>query len=288
MKKAFLILGILFTAAVNAQQINSGIATYQTKTTLDMSNWGGRGEQMSEQQKKQIAERMRSRLEKTFTLSFNKEASVYEEVEKLDTPGNGGGGGGGRWGSFSQGAIYKNIAKDLYLRENDLMGKIFLVKDSLPKLDWKLEKESKMIGQYAAFKATATQKDNDLFQMIRRRRDAENTDNASTKDSTSTANVDEPKEQITVWYTPQIPVAQGPDEYSGLPGLILEVNAGRTTILCTKIVLNPKDGVDIKEPSKGKEVTRAGYNQIMEEKTKEMAERFRGRGFGGGRGRQTP
>ena len=283
MKKSLFILGIFIAMAVNAQQINSGIATYQTKTTLDMDNFGPPGRQLSEQQKKQIAERMRSRLEKTYTLSFDKKASLYEEVDKLEAPGAGG--RGGRWGSFSQGAIYKDIAEDLYLRENDLMGKLFLVKDSLPKLDWKLEKESKVIGQYTAFKATAVRKDDDLFQMMnRRRRDAERDDKGGAKDSTNTES-EEPVETVTVWYTPQIPVAQGPDEYYGLPGLILEVNAGRTVILCTKIVLNPNDGVTIKEPSKGKEVTKAEYNQIMEEKTKEMAERFRGRGFGGGRGR---
>ena len=71
-----------------AQQFDGGIATYQTKTTIDMDGWGGR--QMSEQMKKQIAERMKSRLEKTYTLTFNKDESIYEEVEKLEAPGQGG------------------------------------------------------------------------------------------------------------------------------------------------------------------------------------------------------
>ena len=268
-----LALSLMYTIATQAQQINSGIATYQTKTTLDMSNWG-RGGQMSEQQKKQIAERMKDRLEKTFTLAFNKEASTYSEVEKLEAPGAGG--GGGRWGNFSQGAIYKDIAENQYLRENDLMGKLFLVKDSLPKLDWKLEKESKMIGQYAAFKATATRKiENNPMQAMRSRRNAEADTTAAEKAPTT--------ETVTVWYTPQIPVSQGPDEYYGLPGLILEVNAGRTVILCTKIVLNPQEGVDIKKPTKGKEINQSEYDAIVAEKTKEMAERFQGRGGFGGR-----
>jgi len=47
-----------------------------------------------------------------------------------------------------------------------------------------------------------------------------------------------PKEiEIIAWYTPQIPVPQGPGEYFGLPGLILEIQADRTSILCSKIVL---------------------------------------------------
>jgi len=257
-----------------AQQFDGGIATYQTKTTIDMDGWGGR--QMSEQMKKQIAERMKSRLEKTYTLTFNKDESIYEEVEKLEAPGQGGGmrfmGGG-----FSQGGIYKNIGDNLYARENDLMGKAFLIKDSLNKLDWKLEKESKMIGQYAAFKATAIRKiEPNAFTAMRRRRNTENDSTAVAKEPT--------EEIITAWYTPQIPVSQGPDEYWGLPGLILEVNAGRTVILCTKIVINPKEGLEIDQPDKGKEISRKDYEAVVAEKTKEMAERFsNGRGGPGGR-----
>ena len=273
LQSLFLALALSFGICVNAQQFDGGIATYQSKTSFDFENFGGR--EMSEQMKKQFAERMKSRLEKTFTLTFTKDESIYEEEEKLDAPGAGGGmrfmGGG-----FAQGGIYKNIAEDTYARENDLMGKSFLVKDTLNKLDWKLEKESKMIGQYAAFKATAIRKiDENPFEAMRRRRD---------QDADSSA-VAAPKEEvITAWYTPQIPVSQGPDEYWGLPGLILEVSAGRTVILCNKIVINPKEGLAIEKPKKGDEVSRAEYQEIVVEKTKEMAERFgngRRRGPGG-------
>ncbi|PHQ29981.1 GLPGLI family protein [Leeuwenhoekiella nanhaiensis] len=265
-----LAFAVLLTLPAQAQKFDGGIATYQSKTSFDMDNFGGR--EMSEQMKKQIAERMKSRLEKTFTLSFSKDESIYEEEEKLEAPGAGGGmrfmGGG-----FSQGGIYKNIADDIYARQNELMGKTFLVKDTLAKLDWKLEKESKMIGQYAAFKATAVRKiEQNPWEAMRRSRNA---------DTTAT---DAPKEMvITAWYTPQIPVSQGPDEYWGLPGLILEVSAGPTVILCNKIVINPKEGLDIEMPKKGDEISRAEYEKVVAEKTKEMSERFGG-GRGGSRG----
>ena len=265
-----LVFAVLLALPAQAQKFDGGIATYQSKTSFDMDNFGGR--EMSEQMKKQIAERMKSRLEKTFTLSFSKDESIYEEEEKLEAPGVGGGmrfmGGG-----FSQGGIYKNIADDIYARQNELMGRTFLVKDTLAKLDWKLEKESKMIGQYAAFKATAVRKiEQNPWEAMRRSRNA---------DTTAT---DAPKEMvITAWYTPQIPVSQGPDEHWGLPGLILEVSAGPTVILCNKIVINPKEGLDIEMPEKGDEVSREEYEQIVAEKTKEMSERFGG-GRGGSRG----
>ncbi len=269
----FIAAAALLSVPLQAQKFDGGIATYQSKTSFDMENFGGR--EMSEQMKKQIAERMKSRLEKTFTLSFSKDESIYEEEEKLEAPGNVGGGMRFMGGGFSQGGIYKNIADDIYARQNELMGKTFLVKDTLAKLDWKLEKESKMIGQYAAFKATAVRKiEQNPWEAMRRSRNA---------DTTAT---DAPKEMvITAWYTPQIPVSQGPDEYWGLPGLILEVSAGPTVILCNKIVINPKEGLDIEMPKKGDEVSRVEYEKIVAEKTKEMSERMGGRGgFGRGRG----
>ena len=84
----------------------------------------------------------------------------------------------------------------------------------------------------------------------------------------------------TAWFTPEIPVSTGPSLFGGLPGLILEVNADRLTMLCTKVVLNPKDKIKIKEPNKGKEVTMLEYEKIAADKAEEMRNQWRG-----GRGR---
>ena len=64
--KLFMVLMLLVSINTTAQDFQ-GQAIYQTKTTVDMSSWG-RGGQMSDQQKKQIAERMKSMLEKTYVL----------------------------------------------------------------------------------------------------------------------------------------------------------------------------------------------------------------------------
>ena len=88
-----------------------------------------------------------------------------------------------------------------------------------------------------------------------------------------------PKEiNITAWYTPEIPVSQGPDSYWGLPGLILEVNDGKTTILCSKVVMNAKEKVEIKAPSNGKVVTQKEYDETVIKKMEEMSEMNPGRG----------
>jgi GLPGLI family protein len=266
-----------------------GVATYQSKTTVDFNRFGGR--QLSEEQKKQMKERTKSIFEKTYKLSFNKFESIYKEEDKLEAPGSNGGGMhfGGYMASFVGGPQYKNVKESQLLQEQEFFGKQFLVKDSLPKLEWKMGTETKQIGQYLCFKATAIKKVSDTdFMNFRRRNstnDEEKKEGEVAKDSTkSNKPMDEieiPKEiEVTAWYTPQIPINQGPDEYWGLPGLILEVTAGRTTILCSKIVINPQEKEDIQVLTKGKEVTRQEYNNIVKQKVEEMRENFSGRNRG--------
>ena len=284
----FSFLALFLTTSTNAQDFQ-GKAVYFSKTTMDLDNIG-RGD-MSEEQKKRIADRMKSMFEKTYILTFNQAESTYKEEEKLEAPGQ----GGFRMmmSSFTGGLQYKNVKEKQVLQEQEFFGKQFLIKDELKPLEWKLQGESKQIGQYVCMKATAikTVDDMDFTQMRRRPPRGERSDEKE-KDSTKTNNpleeVEVPKEiEVVAWYTPQIPVNQGPGEYWGLPGLILEVNEGRTTILCSKIVINPEEKEEIKLPSKGKEVTREEYNDIMKKKVKEMQEMYGGRrGSGGGMGRR--
>ncbi|MGB1232522.1 MAG: GLPGLI family protein, partial [Winogradskyella sp.] len=90
---------------------------------------------------------------------------------------------------------------------------------------------------------------------------------------------EEKKEKVTIvttaWYTPQIPVSNGPEDFWGLPGLILEIQDGKLTIACTEIVINPKEKIEIKKPKKGKKVTQKKFDKIMDDHSKEMMERFR-------------
>ena len=175
------------------------------------------------------------------------------------------------------------------LTEEEFFGNQFLIKDSLPKYDWVMGAETKQIGQYTCFKATAVKKvdELDFSSMRRRNRDADqNKDKAqdSTKTTKVTDEIEIPKEIIvTAWYTPQIPVNQGPGDYWGLPGLILEVQADRTTMLCSKIVLNPEEKKAIKKPSKGKEISQIEYTETVKKKMAEMREMYGGRNRGGNR-----
>lgn len=280
-KNSLLVFFLFSVFALQAQSFQ-GKAYYKSKTTVDLDNWG-RGE-MSEQQKKQIMERMKSALEKAYILTFTKGESIYKEEELLEAPGQGGGfrmmmsaaGGGGD--------LYKNVKDNKLLQENEFFGKKFLINDSLPKLEWKMESETKKIGQYTCFKATAVKKvkDFDWRSMRRKSRDSEEKEAEKESDSTKTKDpmdeIELPEEiAVTAWYTPQIPVSNGPADYWGLPGLILEINADRTTILCTKIVMNPDVKEEINIPSKGEEVTQDEYSKIIKKKVEEMRQMYRGR-----------
>ena len=289
-----LLFTVVFTSTNSFAQDFQGKAYYQTKTTMNMDDFGGR--EMSPERKKQIQERMKGFLEKEYILTFNKEESIYKEDEKLEAPGTGRGFGGFA-SSFVAGPKYKNVKSKDVLQDQEFFGKQFLIKDELKTLEWKMGTETKQIGKYTCFKATAikTVDEFDWRSMRRRGRGNENKDNKKAKDSikkgdsTDTkpndllSEIEVPKTiEITAWYTPQIPINQGPDSYWGLPGLILEVNADRTTILCTKIVMNPEEKETLNKPEKGEVVTQAEYTKIITKKMEEMREMYRGRGGRGG------
>jgi GLPGLI family protein len=289
MKKIIIVSILMVSGLVKAQNFQ-GMAVYESKTsTAEFAKGISGNKEITPEMQKQIEERMKKMFEKTFILNFDKSASIYKEEEKLDAPGEQGGrrmmasmmGGGG--------THYKNVKDKQFIVNREFFGKEFLIKDSLPKYDWKMEGESKQIGNYTCFKATAVVKVNESdFRNFRfRNRDKKETEakTETVKDTTKanktnfTEDWEMPKENtITAWYCPEIPVNQGPENYWGLPGLILEVNDGKTVMLCTKIVMNTKDKVEIKPVTKGKEVTQTEYNDIVKKKMEEMQEMNSGPG----------
>ncbi|UUC46807.1 GLPGLI family protein [Flavobacterium cerinum] len=283
MKKTILtgiaFLGFAITAMAQGFQ---GMAVYESKTTAPEFKMEGNG--ITPEMQKMIQERMRKMLEKTFVLNFDKSTSIYKEEEKLDAPGQQG--PGGRMMNSMMGAggtFFKNIKDKTYTVDKEFMGKEFLINDSLAKLEWKLEGETKKIGDYNCFKATAikpvSQSD---FRNFRRKKEGAKKEEAKKEKTTNFMDDFEmPKEiTITAWYTPDIPVSQGPESYWGLPGLILEVNDGRTVIVCSKVVMNSKDKVEIKASKNGKVVKQKEYDEIVVKKMEEMREMNGGQGPG--------
>ena len=293
-----IILSVAFSAVsflqIQAQEFQ-GMAVYESKTsTSDFKTRMEGNKDMTPDMQKMIEERMKKMFEKTFILNFNKSASIYKEEEKLDAPGQGGGGmrmmssmmGGG-------GTNYKNVKQKTYSVDKEFMGKEFLIKDSLPNYAWKMESETKLIGGYNCFKATAvrpvSQSD---FRNFRSKKEEPKKEDAKgeavktegeTKKTNFMDDFELPKEiTITAWYSPEIPINQGPENYWGLPGLILEVNDGKTIILCSKIVLNSKEKVEIKESTNGKVISQKEYDDTVVKKMEEFRQMNQGKGGNGG------
>lgn len=256
-------------ADVNAQEFQ-GKAYYFSKSKMELGNWGAR---LSEEQKKQVAARLKNRLEKTYVLTFNKEESTFYEDEKLDAMS----GATDSWGkNFTPGEQYKNVKTNTQVQEQEFYGKQFLVKDNLQPIVWKMGTETKQIGKYTCFKATASIPTNELTWYNFSWDKVRNT-NEQNADSTAIEPEDIKMTEVEAWYSPQIPVSHGPLEYWGLPGLILEVSADNTTMLCSKIVLNPKETIEIVAPEKGKIVSKTEYTETIIEKMKEFRDNRGGR-----------
>ncbi|WP_338409343.1 GLPGLI family protein [uncultured Flavobacterium sp.] len=291
MKNTILALLFIATACVQAQDFQ-GMAVYQSKTSTSemMKNFGGSGRDITPEQMKNFENRMKKMFEKTFVLNFDKSASIYKEEEKLDAPGQNG--SGGRMMSSMMGGggtQYKDVKGKTYAVDKEFFGKEFLIKDSLPSYKWQMSSESKKIGEYTCYKATAIIATEASDFRNFRMRDTNKEKEQKTKDSTAANKktnfmdgIEQIKDKtITAWYAPEIPINQGPDKYWGLPGLILEVNDGTTIILCSKLALNVKEKADIKEPKTGKVVTQKEYDDTVIKKTQEMREMYRGRSGSG-------
>jgi GLPGLI family protein len=257
-----LVFVFLISTSVNKKQLIQEFqakAYYFSKSKMDLGKWGAR---LSEAQKKEVGARMKNRLEKGYVLSFNKEESVFTEEDQLDALS----GATDSWGkNFAPGKQYKNVKTNTQLQQQEFYGKKFLVNDVLQPIEWSLDSETKKIGNYSCFKATASIPTDELtwysFSWDKLR---------NTTESDSTAVKEVKMTQIEAWYAPQIPVRHGPLDYWGLPGLILEVSADNTTMLCSKIVLNPDEIIEIEAPTKGKEVSKTEYQTIITEKMKEF------------------
>lgn len=270
-------LSFLIPFSGKAQEFQ-GRAEYVYKAQMNLGSWGAK---MSEAQKKQIAARLKNRLEKVYILTFNKEASVYNEYEKLDAMS----GATDSWGkNFTPGEQYKNVKTKAFVQEQEFYGKKFLIEDELLKIDWKISSETKQIGNYTCMKATAMIPTSELsfweFSWGQLRQETKDDENDTADASSEDAEAEEiPMTEVEAWYSPQVPVSQGPSEFWGLPGLIFELNIGTTTILCAKLVMNPQEKTKIEAPDKGQEVTKAGYKDIIFKKMKEFRDNRVGRRY---------
>ena len=255
---------ILFCSLIINAQNFTGKAIYKTSIKSSFSFDEDENSTMSDDMKKQLQAQLHKMNQKTFILNFDQKTSSYKEEIILDVPKPQVGGGDivmmSFGGSGNASVYFKNIKEKRFSNQTEIMGKRFLVKDKLPEYKWELSSETKNIGNYTCYKATFT----------------EEVENIQMTFDIGEAKEEKKKETIitTAWYTPQISVANGPGNYQGLPGLILEINDGKKIIVCTEIILKPFEKNTIKEPKKGKVVSQNKFLKIQKQKTDEMMERL--------------
>lgn len=263
--KLILAVLILYIPSDAGAQDFQGRAVYLQKAKMKLGSWGAR---MSEAQKNQIKARLKSRLEKTYILTFNKQESTFKEDEKIDAIS----GATDSWGGyFSRGYSYRNTKENTIVQSQEFYGKRFLVKDNDYKITWEMGSDTKQIGQYTVYKATATVPTDEIswynfnWSDLRPNKDPE------------TGEIKERTTVVEAWYSPQIPVSHGPAEYWGLPGLILEVKYGDTILLCSEVSINGKESIAIAAPEKGEEITKKDYTATIRKKMLEMRDNRMGR-----------
>lgn len=260
----FSFIGIIATSS--AQGL-SGRVNYKTsasvKLWMDSTTTGP--EVIAEFQKQ-----LKKQMEREYTLSFTQSESNWKQIESLGSGPATASSGGAQiifQSDNSDGILYKNIGEQAYIEEKDLMGKGFLVQDSLRVYDWELTGKTKKIGEYEVQEAKYSRiVDSKKFSMGMEEMEL-------TKDTIN----------VTAWFAPQIPVSHGPADFWGLPGLILELQNEGMTYIADRIVLNPTDPVAIEVPKKGQKISNEEYRALADEKRKDMMKRYNGKPGDGNR-----
>ncbi|NNF03110.1 MAG: GLPGLI family protein [Rhodothermales bacterium] len=139
--------------------------------------------------------------------------------------------------------LYTSLETEDTVQRRNFMGRTFLINGQREPIKWKLSGEQSEYQGYLTMRATAT------------------------VDTT----------EVEAWFTPQIPLPIGPDEYGGLPGaiLVLTVDEGRQTYKATAVDLDAVP--EIEQPEDGREVTEEEFEKIVEEKMEEMRAQTGGR-----------
>ncbi len=120
----------------------------------------------------------------------------------------------------------------------DFMGRTFRLSRQRPVLAWKLVDERSAFLDFEVQKATARMGDS----------------------------------IVEAWFTPQIPVPAGPDEFGGLPGLILvlAIDSGKKLYTATSVEIGSTGDVEMTPPDDGTAISLEEYEQIVEEKLEEL------------------
>lgn len=178
-------------------------------------------------------EKMKSQIPKFnvsyFDYYFNQTASYYHPGKEVENPFK-------MFGATPGAAneIFTDFNKKKVIGFKQIFEQKYLVQDSMRVLEWKMEDEVRTIANYKCRKAVGKICDSVY---------------------------------VVAFYTDDIIVSGGPEMFSGLPGMILEIAIPRlyTTWIATKVEIYTPKTEDLKTPEKGKKVTQKElYEDLMD------------------------
>jgi GLPGLI family protein len=235
-------------ASVTSAQNNSGEIIYLDKINLHKN---------LPPEREAMKDRIPEFRESKKVLLFNDQAALYktkpkteaEKKEQQEFRGEGRRRRGGRFGGRNNNnQYYTSISNGIFVDSRNLFGRDFLIEGKRSPLKWKITGEQKQVGDYLCQKAT----------------------------------YQDTSQKIVAWFTPMIPVPAGPNQYNGLPGMILHMDfdEGSRQITAIDISLKTIEADAIVQPTEGKKVSDDEFKKIRAEKMKEREEEFGGQGRG--------
>lgn len=169
-----------------------------------------------------------------FELNFADNQSIYKpQEEEPDITENTDHGGIVMKFGGANNEYYKNFTTQKQVEKRELGDKDYIIEDSIHHTTWKLVDSTKIILGYTCKKATGkTERGSD----------------------------------VEAWYTEDIPFSSGPETFSGLPGMILQIDINKEEFVTTAISIDKSaDKKELKEPAKGKKVTADEFAAKMKE-----------------------
>ena len=198
-------------------------------------------------------------------LFFNGDESLYKPVIEDEEEQFSGGGGMRMSFRMPKTETYTNSSTSMILALQELMGKKYLITDTVKMSPWKMGTETKDIMGYTCRMAyfTSTQEITTM----------------RMENGTATPEKRTITQEITAWYTDQIRPSLGPERYNTLPGtvLALDINNGERVIVARNVELRELKKDELRQPEAGTTVTQAEFRKIQEEQMEKM--RANGRTF---------
>lgn len=214
---------------VYAQDL-SGRITYNVSLNLTVELASERNEKIGRKISQRSIDRINNAKDILAFLEFDKQHAIHKLDSKLKNDG------------IRSMNITRTVAgnKKKYYTNNSLVQKnseiecsvfekCFLIKQ--PKPVWEISQETKIIGGYLCYRA--------VYQ-------------------NPLSNGKKP----IAWFAPKIPARYGPKIYTGLPGLILELEDSSVTFTAIKIEINPKEKIIITKPE-GETISKANYEKLL-------------------------